>query len=93
MINITVITKGERGCTIIYKEQIIEIDSEKIKPVDTNGAGDMFAGCFLYALSQGSSLQYCGEFANYGAAKLVEKFGPRLDKDGYAQVLKKFKKN
>ena len=90
---ITVITKGDRGCTIINQEQIIEINSEKIKPVDTNGAGDMFAGCFLYALSQGSSLQYCGEFANYGAAKLVEKFGPRLDKDGYAQVLKKFKKN
>ena len=45
-----------------------------------------------YMLSQGSSLQYCGEFANYGAAKLVEKFGPRLDKDGYTQVLKNLKK-
>ena len=90
---ISVITKGDKGCTIVNQEQIIEIDSEKIKPVDTNGAGDMFAGCFLYALSQGSSLQYCGEFANYGAARLVEKFGPRLDENGYATVLKKFKKN
>ena len=57
---ITVITKGDRGCTIINQEQIVDINSEKkIKPVDTNGAGDMFISCFLYALSQGSSLQYC----------------------------------
>jgi hypothetical protein len=37
-------------------------------------------------------LKSCAEFANYGAAKVVETFGPRLTKEGYQDTLKSFKK-
>ena len=71
------------------KDELIQVKAESINAVDTNGAGDMFAGCFLYALSQGNCLNECGKFANYGASKIVETFGPRLTESGYHEVLKK----
>jgi len=38
-------------------------------------------------------LKACAEFANYGAARVVETFGPRLTKDGYQETLKSFQKS
>ena len=86
---ISVVTTGSKGCSIVNKDELIQVKAETINAVDTNGAGDMFAGCFLYALSQGNSLNECGKFANYGASKIVETFGPRLTESGYHEVLKK----
>ena len=43
----------------------------------------MFAGSFLYALLQDQDLKSCAEFANYGASKVVETFGPRLSQESY----------
>jgi len=44
-------------------------------------------------LLQDHDLKSCAEFANYGAAKVVETFGPRLTKDEYQETLKNFKKS
>lgn len=71
-----VIKAGSRGC-------FIKTDSECywINPypgadcVDTTGAGDTFAACFLYALNQGMSLPECGRFANAGASICIEQVG------------------
>ncbi|MEK9649728.1 MAG: adenosine kinase [Gammaproteobacteria bacterium] len=87
------ITTGAGGCWIVDGLQVTQVPGVKINPVDTNGAGDMFAGCFMYALLNNCSLEECGKFANYGASKVVETFGPRLDAAGYAEVRKNFKKN
>ena len=38
-------------------------------------------------------LKACAEFANYGAARVVETFGPRLTRDGYQETLKSFQKS
>ena len=45
----TVITKGSEG-SIVVENGITHIaEAEKITPIDTNGAGDMFAGSFMHA--------------------------------------------
>jgi sugar/nucleoside kinase (ribokinase family) len=53
----------------------------------------MFAGSFMFALLQDHDLKACAEFANYGAARVVETFGPRLTRDGYQETLKSFQKS
>jgi sugar/nucleoside kinase (ribokinase family) len=53
----------------------------------------MFAGSFLYALLQNHDLRSCAEFANYGASRVVETFGPRLTQEEYREVLNNYKKN
>jgi sugar/nucleoside kinase (ribokinase family) len=89
----SIITMGEKGSSVITSNEIIHTPKVNIEPVDTNGAGDMFAGSFLYALLQDSDLRACAEFANYGASKVVETFGPRLSQEGYRQVLNNYKKS
>ena len=90
---ISIITMGEEGSVVVTKDKIINSPNVNIDPVDTNGAGDMFAGSFLYALLQNHDLKSCAEFANYGASKVVETFGPRLTQEGYREVLNNYKKS
>ena len=89
----SIITMGEKGSSVITNNEIIHTPKVNIDPVDTNGAGDMFAGSFLYALLQDRDLRSCAEFANYGASKVVETFGPRLTEEGYREVLNNYKKS
>ena len=84
---------GEKGSAVITSDEIIHTPNVNIEPIDTNGAGDMFAGSFLYALLQDNDLRSCAEFANYGASKVVETFGPRLNQESYREVLNNFKKS
>ena len=89
----SIITMGEQGSVVVTTDEIINTPNVQIDPIDTNGAGDMFAGSFLYALLQNYDLKSCAEFANYGASKVVETFGPRLTHAGYREVLNNYKKS
>ena len=90
---VSIITMGEKGSAVVSNEGVINTPKVDIQAIDTNGAGDMFAGSFLYSLLQNDDLKTCAEFANYGASKVVATFGPRLTKDMYHEVLNNFKKS
>lgn len=81
------VTKGSEGATIYDGERLIEVAPTKIKAVDTNGAGDMFAGAFLYGITHGMSFEEAGKLANRAGAKVVSKYGPRLHKDEIQELL------
>ena len=89
----TAITKGADGSVIIKNGSEVHADAIKIIPVDTNGAGDMFAGSFMHAYLQGYDIKACAEFSNFASSKIVETFGPRLSADGYAEVANKLRKS
>ena len=88
-----VITKGSKGSFVIKDRQEIFSPALTIEPVDTNGAGDMYAGSFMHAYLNGFDLLSCADFANFASSKIVETFGPRLTTDGYKEILKKLKKS
>ena len=89
---VTVITVGAEGSVVVNKGQEYRGPAEKITPIDTNGAGDMFAGSFMHAYLQGHSFEECAKFGNLASSKVVETFGPRLTASGYAEVLNKLTK-
>ena len=84
----TVITDGPDGSLIITGENVIKNNGLEVKAVDTNGAGDMFAGAFMHAMLGGKELRECGSFANLAASKIVQTFGPRLKKEEYLNLSK-----
>ncbi len=49
-----------------------------IKALDANGAGDMFAGAFLYGVSRGMAAAQAAKLANKAAAAVVSQYGNRL---------------
>jgi len=74
-----VITLGAKGALAYDGEQMIETPAAKITPVDTNGAGDMFAGAFLYAITHGYDFAAASRLAVASAGQLITQFGPRLE--------------
>ncbi len=80
------ITRGAQGALVFDGEILSEIAPNKAAPVDTNGAGDLFAGAFLYAITQGHSFVEAGNLASLASATLVEQFGPRLRPEQYAEI-------
>lgn len=81
-----VITLGSRGALVYNGIRASHILSYKTTVVDTVGAGDVFAGAFLYALTQGMDYSFAGGLANFAASKVVAKFGPRLSLEEIAEV-------
>lgn len=73
-----VITQGANGAMIFDGDTFIDIEPYETKAVDTNGAGDMFAGAFLYGLTHGLGYAGAGKLASLASSKVVSQYGPRL---------------
>ena len=78
-----VITLGAKGALIFDGSELIAISGVEVEAVDTNGAGDMFAGAYLYGITHNMSHEEAGDFASAAAAKVVSQYGPRLSADDY----------
>jgi sugar/nucleoside kinase (ribokinase family) len=78
-----VITDGARGATVFDGGSLLKVSGVKANAIDTNGAGDMFAGTFLHAITAGGSYIEAAKLANQAAAMVVECFGPRLKKTDF----------
>jgi sugar/nucleoside kinase (ribokinase family) len=73
-----VITCGENGAIIWDGTTFIDIEPYAVKAVDSNGAGDMYAGAFLFAITHNHSHASAGKLASLAASRVVSQFGPRL---------------
>lgn len=80
------ITLGPKGARVWDGSGWLDIAPHAVKAVDSNGAGDLFAGAFLYGVTQGLGCQAAGELASLGSAQLVTRFGARLDRDSLLEV-------
>ena len=86
-----VVKRGGRGCVIATKDERFEIPACRVEKVlDTTGAGDCFAAGFLYALSEGRSLEECGRFACATAACSVEEVGAVTGVTSLEKILRRF---
>jgi sugar/nucleoside kinase (ribokinase family) len=73
-----VITRGENGAMIWDGTTFVDIEPYAVKAVDSNGAGDMYAGAFLYGLTHQHTHASSGKLASMAASKVVSQYGPRL---------------
>ena len=81
------ITLGSQGAMLFDGEELIKIPPCKVNAVDTNGAGDMFAGAFLFAITHGRSFEDAGHLACLAASKVVTQFGARLEAQQHQAIL------
>lgn len=56
-IKTVLITLGENGCLIVDSNGAVHIPADKVKVVDTTGAGDAFVGALAHFLALGLSLK------------------------------------
>ena len=69
---------------------LLQTDAVGTNAEDTNGAGDMFVGAFLYAINAGHNYAWAAQFANAASAKVVSQFSPRIEAVDYEQIKQQF---
>ncbi|MCR9279281.1 MAG: adenosine kinase [Pseudomonadaceae bacterium] len=73
------VTLGAKGSIYVDQHAQKEAAAEAVKAVDSNGAGDIYAGACLWALTAGMDGGTAARFGNHAAAQLVQRFGARLE--------------
>ena len=85
------VTLGAKGSVAISKDGIKEAAGVQVKPIDTTGAGDIYAGACLAARCNQASTGDAARFANHCAAELVTHYGARLKAiEDYQQLRQSF---
>ena len=74
-------TLGSSGVLIIEEGQSYHFDATEANVVDKTGAGDFFAGGYLYGLQKNLSLVDSAEIANRSAAHVISEIGVRPKND------------
>ena len=83
-----VITLGANGALVYDGDTFITIEPYQVRAIDTNGAGDMFAGAFLYGITNGHSYAEAGKLASLASSRVVSQYGPRLTPEQIKTVMK-----
>jgi fructokinase len=82
------ITLGAKGALVFDGDKLLQIAPHAVVPVDSNGAGDVFAGAFLHGFTAGWGCHPAGELASLASAYCVAQFGPRLTSLLQGQMLR-----
>lgn len=83
---IAIVKVGADGSWIKRGEEVLKVDALKVTPVDTTGAGDLYASGFFYGYSHGFSLDKCGLFGSILAGKVIEVVGARMPAAKWAEA-------
>lgn len=84
------ITRGKNGVIINDSNQRFVLQAPKVNCIDANGAGDLFAGAFLYGILNGITVKKSGLLAVLASSQLVTMHGNKLFADDYRDIYLKF---
>jgi len=85
------ITLGKRGCMVVSTHGETQVPGVEVGAVDTNGAGDIFAGACLYGWCADMEPAAAAAFGNFAAARLVQTYGARFRSiETYKNTLQQF---
>jgi len=77
-VRLAALTRSAKGSVILADGSATAIPVQPVaKVVDTTGAGDLYAGGFLYGLAGGLPLETCGRLASLAAAEIISHIGAR----------------
>ena len=90
MVPSAVVTDGPNGAYVRHGGSEMLVPAVPCRPVDLTGAGDMFAGAFLYGLTHHVPAERAARGACYLAMKVITQVGARLHhgtRDSWDQAL------
>ena len=83
---IAIVKVGKRGSYVRQGEKVYHIGAITTACTDSTGAGDLYAGGFLHALSDGFDIRRCGEIGTIAAGRVVEIIGTKLSEDTWDEI-------
>jgi len=86
MCPLAIVTLGPRGCLIGSQKGLLHLPAFPVTAIDTTGAGDLFAGGFLYGYLRGLPLDRCARIGNFVASEIVQIVGAEPTEEGLARI-------
>ena len=80
-VEILACTDSENGAHVVTAGQQWHVPTAAVDIVDATGAGDAFAGAFLWGLAEGHALDICARMGNAAAGSVIQHIGPRPEAD------------
>ena len=75
---LAVVTRSEKGCVVVSKDDMIAVPAAPIaKMIDATGAGDLFAAGFLFGLARGRDHKTAAQLGTISAAEVIQHIGAR----------------
>lgn len=92
LVDISIVKIGKDGSMIKQKGTITKVGVIKADPIDTTGAGDYFAGGFIYGYLNGLTHKQSGEIGALLAGKVIEQMGCHIPKDIWDEIIEEVKR-
>ena len=74
----TVITCGSNPAIVVNGDGVVSVPvKDKVNVLDTTGAGDLFAGGYLFGRQQGRSAEVSAQIGALAAAEVISHYGAR----------------
>jgi sugar/nucleoside kinase (ribokinase family) len=84
---IAIVKTGREGSLVKRGEDLHKIGIIAVAPIDTTGAGDLYASGFLYGLANDKSLQECGRIGSLLAGNVIEVMGSKMTEERWVRIL------
>ncbi len=88
---IAVIKLGAEGSLIHADGETIRVGVRPSNPVDTTGAGDLYAAGFLYGYIHKFTFEQCGQIGSILAGKVIEFNGAKMDESTWENLRREIK--
>ena len=85
---VAIVKVGKDGSFIKMDGQVTAVAPVDAKPVDTTGAGDIYASGFLYGYVNGHDSLKSGNLASYLSARLIGYVGAKLPDEEWMEIKK-----
>ncbi len=81
-----VVKTGGKGSIIKQGNTVVNVDVLEIEPVDTTGAGDLYAAGFLYGITNDYDLKKAGEIGSLLASKVIQNIGAKISDENWIKI-------
>jgi sugar/nucleoside kinase (ribokinase family) len=78
-----VIKMGAEGSLCLSGGEMTRIGVRPSTPVDTTGAGDLYASGFIYGHLKGMDPETCGKMGAILAGRIIELIGAKMDESNW----------
>ncbi len=78
MCDVAVVKRGSEGALVMQGGRRYDLLPHRVDPVDTSGAGDLFAAGFLFGFTRAYDPEVSGMIGNLIASKVIGVLGPKI---------------
>ena len=91
-VDIAIVKVGKNGSFIKKDRQKYKVGVIKAVSRDTTGAGDLYAGGFIYGLMNGLSLDKAGDIGAVLSGNVIEVIGAKMNEERWAKITEEVNK-